>query len=341
MEVTATRRPISAIDDMKEVSRAGASHPGWALDEQDRARLRPSRCGRMLTCEAETGACGACCGLSLASGEPSEVPATPSASGRPVDRRARHPADDAHVPYGRRPASTSPGPAPRGRAVRGPHAEAGGRRLAHRGARHQPHQDHRRARLRAAPAGSTSRCARSRAGSVIFFQGERVTRQLHEWLTRGTQHMRIVEPVSLEGQIVSEGQPVLPGVLAPTDLMASGVARATRYLVEQVQQVYRAQGVEINDKHIEVIARQMTRRVLLDHPGSTSGSRASSSRSPRSSTARERAGRSADGRAAHRRSPDPRHHQGQPRDRELPVRRVVPGDHQVLTDAAIEGKIDA
>ena len=68
---------------------------------------------------------------------------------------------------------------------------------------------------------------------------------------------------------MSEGQPVLPGVLAPTDLMASGVARATRYLVEQVQQVYRAQGVEINDKHIEVIARQMTRRVLLDHPGST------------------------------------------------------------------------
>ena len=47
-------------------------------------------------------------------------------------------------------------------------------------------------------------------GSVIFFQGERMTRQLHEWLTRGTQHMRIVEPVSLEGQIVSEGQPVLP-----------------------------------------------------------------------------------------------------------------------------------
>jgi DNA-directed RNA polymerase subunit beta' len=106
-------------------------------------------------------------------------------------------------------------------------------------------------------------------GAVVFFRGERMTRQLHEWLTRGTQHMRIVEPVSLEGQIVSEGQPVLPGVLAPTDLMASGVARATRYLVEQVQQVYRAQGVEINDKHIEVIARQMTRRVLVDHPGST------------------------------------------------------------------------
>jgi DNA-directed RNA polymerase subunit beta' len=107
-------------------------------------------------------------------------------------------------------------------------------------------------------------------GSVIFYCGERMTRQLHEWLTRGVQHMRLIEPAVLEGQIVNEGQPVLPGVLAPTDLMASGVGRATRYLVEQVQQVYRAQGVEINDKHIEVIARQMTRRVLVDHAGTTS-----------------------------------------------------------------------
>ncbi len=106
-------------------------------------------------------------------------------------------------------------------------------------------------------------------GAVIFYRGERMTRQLHEWLTRGVQHMRLVEPAVHETQIVNEGQPVLPGVLAPTDLMASGVARATRYLVEQVQQVYRAQGVEINDKHIEVIARQMTRRVLVDHAGTT------------------------------------------------------------------------
>src|SRR6185436_1844425 len=78
-----------------------------------------------------------------------------------------------------------------------------------------------------------------------------------------------VDPQVEDGQIVVEGQQVLPGVLAPTDLMASGLARATRYLVEEVQRVYRDQGVEINDKHIEVIARQMTRRVLVDHPGST------------------------------------------------------------------------
>ena len=106
-------------------------------------------------------------------------------------------------------------------------------------------------------------------GSVVFYQGERMTRQLHEWLTRGVQYTRSVDPQVEDGQIVVEGQQVLPGVLAPTDLMASGLARATRYLVEEVQRVYRDQGVEINDKHIEVIARQMTRRVLVDHPGST------------------------------------------------------------------------
>ena len=96
-----------------------------------------------------------------------------------------------------------------------------------------------------------------------------MTRQLHEWLTRGVQYTRSIDPLVEDGQIVVEGQQVLPGVLAPTDLMASGLARATRYLVEEVQRVYRDQGVEINDKHIEVIARQMTRRVLVDHPGST------------------------------------------------------------------------
>ena len=74
---------------------------------------------------------------------------------RPVDRRARHPADDAHVPHGRRRRTrTSRRACPASCELfeaRTP--KHGGRRLAHRGARHQPHQDHRRARLRAAPAG--------------------------------------------------------------------------------------------------------------------------------------------------------------------------------------------
>ena len=96
-----------------------------------------------------------------------------------------------------------------------------------------------------------------------------MTRQLHEWLTRGTPYTRTIDPSVEEGQVVAEGQKVVDGVLAPPDLMASGLDRATRYLVEEVQRVYRDQGVEINDKHIEVIARQMTRRVLVDHAGTS------------------------------------------------------------------------
>ena len=106
-------------------------------------------------------------------------------------------------------------------------------------------------------------------GTVLFYRGERMTRTLLEWLTRGISYSRTAEEMVAEGQIVVRGQQVTPGVLSPPDLMASGLDRATRYLVEEVQRVYRDQGVEINDKHIEVIARQMTRRVLVDHPGDT------------------------------------------------------------------------
>ena len=106
-------------------------------------------------------------------------------------------------------------------------------------------------------------------GTVIFFKGERMTRTLHEWITKGTAYSRSAEELVEDGQIVVRGQQIVNGVLSPPDLMASGLDRATRYLTEEVQRVYRDQGVEINDKHIEVIARQMTRRVLVDFPGDT------------------------------------------------------------------------
>jgi DNA-directed RNA polymerase subunit beta' len=106
-------------------------------------------------------------------------------------------------------------------------------------------------------------------GTVLFYKGERMTRTLHEWITKGIPYSRTAEEIVEDGQIVVRGQQIVNGVLSPPDLMASGLDRATRYLTEEVQRVYRDQGVEINDKHIEVIARQMTRRVLVDHPGDT------------------------------------------------------------------------
>jgi DNA-directed RNA polymerase subunit beta' len=96
-----------------------------------------------------------------------------------------------------------------------------------------------------------------------------MTRSLHEWLTKGIPYSRSAEEIVEDGQIVVRGQQIVNGVLSAPDLMASGLDRATRYLTEEVQRVYRDQGVEINDKHIEVIARQMTRRVLVDFPGDT------------------------------------------------------------------------
>ena len=72
------------------------------------------------------------------------------------------------------------------------------------------------------------------------------------------------------GQIVQKGEPITDGALYPQDVLSiSGVAAVQDYLVQSVQAVYRQQGVEINDKHIEVIIRQMMRKVKVDEPGST------------------------------------------------------------------------
>jgi DNA-directed RNA polymerase subunit beta' len=69
---------------------------------------------------------------------------------------------------------------------------------------------------------------------------------------------------------VDEGTQLTPGSLYPADLLKHAGATATeRYLVNEVQEVYRSQGVEINDKHIELIARQMMKKVRLLTAGDT------------------------------------------------------------------------
>ena len=72
------------------------------------------------------------------------------------------------------------------------------------------------------------------------------------------------------GKIVEKGQPITDGALYPQDVLRiSGVEAVQDYLVQSVQAVYRQQGVEINDKHIEVIIRQMMRKVRVEDPGDT------------------------------------------------------------------------
>ena len=74
-----------------------------------------------------------------------------------------------------------------------------------------------------------------------------------------------------EGERVKAGEPLMDGSANPHDILAvSGLKELAKYLVNEVQEVYRLQGVKINDKHIEVIVRQMLRRVRVTDPGDTS-----------------------------------------------------------------------
>jgi DNA-directed RNA polymerase subunit beta' len=71
-----------------------------------------------------------------------------------------------------------------------------------------------------------------------------------------------------EGQVVNKGELIVDGPADPQDILRLlGIEELSRYIVDEVQDVYRLQGVKINDKHIEVIVRQMLRRVEVDNPG--------------------------------------------------------------------------
>ncbi|MEF2836294.1 MAG: DNA-directed RNA polymerase subunit beta', partial [Oscillospiraceae bacterium] len=70
--------------------------------------------------------------------------------------------------------------------------------------------------------------------------------------------------------VVNKGEPITDGALYPQDVLRiSGVEAVQDYLVQSVQAVYRQQGVDINDKHIEVIIRQMMRKVRIEESGDT------------------------------------------------------------------------
>ncbi len=71
-----------------------------------------------------------------------------------------------------------------------------------------------------------------------------------------------------EGQVVNKGESVVDGPADPQDILRLlGAEELARYIVDEVQDVYRLQGVKINDKHIEVIVRQMLRRVIIENTG--------------------------------------------------------------------------
>ena len=72
------------------------------------------------------------------------------------------------------------------------------------------------------------------------------------------------------GDLVVKGQQLTDGLVVPQEILEiCGVRELQKYLVNQVQEVYRLQGVDINDKHIEIIVRQMLQKVRVTDPGDT------------------------------------------------------------------------
>jgi DNA-directed RNA polymerase subunit beta' len=73
-----------------------------------------------------------------------------------------------------------------------------------------------------------------------------------------------------ENDFVKAGTPLSEGAITPSDILAiKGPMKVQEYIVNEVQEVYRLQGVKINDKHFEVIVRQMMRKVEVEDPGDT------------------------------------------------------------------------
>ena len=73
-----------------------------------------------------------------------------------------------------------------------------------------------------------------------------------------------------ENDYVKAGTPLSEGAMTPADILSiKGAMKVQEYIVNEIQEVYRLQGVKINDKHFEVIVRQMMRKVEVDDPGDT------------------------------------------------------------------------
>ena len=87
----------------------------------------------------------------------------------------------------------------------------------------------------------------------------------HEFLITKDKHVMVHD-----GQVVNKGETIVDGPADPHDILRlQGVEALARYIIDEVQDVYRLQGVRINDKHIEVIVRQMLRRVQIEDAGDT------------------------------------------------------------------------
>jgi DNA-directed RNA polymerase subunit beta' len=110
-------------------------------------------------------------------------------------------------------------------------------------------------------------------GGVVTFDDDADTGDRYIVVVDGDEEMRYLLPLRAklrvaEGDIIEPGTQLTEGPLDPKEVLdIQGVRSCQIYLVEQVQEVYRSQGVDIHDKHIELIVRQMLRRVRIVSPG--------------------------------------------------------------------------
>jgi len=107
------------------------------------------------------------------------------------------------------------------------------------------------------------------AGNILIEDGHFYIRyeenEEREYIVLHGSHIRIES-----GNKVKAGDRLIDGAVDPQDILRiMGREAVQQYLVEEVQKVYRSQGVNINDKHIEIIIRQMLRRVRVESPGDT------------------------------------------------------------------------
>ncbi len=103
-----------------------------------------------------------------------------------------------------------------------------------------------------------------RGNREVFVEDER-TQQRRKYLIGFSKHILVQD-----GDFVRAGSPLSDGTIAPIDILnIKGPFAVQQYLVNGVQEVYRSQGIDINDKHIEVIVRQMMRRLMIQDPGDT------------------------------------------------------------------------
>ena len=113
-----------------------------------------------------------------------------------------------------------------------------------------------------------------RSGIISFGKDTKGKQRLIIKDTDGSEHEELIpkyrQIIVFEGEHVSRGETIVDGEPSPQDILRlKGVEELARYLVKEIQDVYRLQGVKINDKHIEVISRQMLRKVEIVDQGSS------------------------------------------------------------------------